>query len=168
MRFIDPTGEKLQTSGDQVADYIYLCNIAGDACLTAANRLSVDPNTGLVSFNAEGLDLSQNEGANLINDLVKSDHTYDLSSGTIVDTAGGMVDVDYIKNLPPTADQVQYRKCQCSAPTETPKRGVDDQVAFNEYDTRGQHQSLTDLKLAAPFTVVFHELAEAYAKWTAA
>jgi hypothetical protein len=100
--------------------------------------------------------------------LVKSDHTYDLSSGTIVDTAGGMVDVDYIKNLPPTADQVQYRKCQCSAPTETPKRGVDDQVAFNEYDTRGQHQSLTDLKLAAPFTVVFHELAEAYAKWTAA
>lgn len=70
----------------------------------------------------------------------------------------------YIENLPPTADQVQYRKCQCPADTETPKKGVNDQIAFNPNDTRGEHKSLTNLKLAVPYTVAFHELAEAYAK----
>ncbi len=37
-------------------------------------------------------------------------------------------------------------------------------IGFNPDDTRGVHQSLTNLKLALPWTVVFHELAEAYAK----
>jgi len=31
-------------------------------------------------------------------------------------------------------------------------------------DPRGEHKSLTNLNLALPWTVVFHELAEAYAK----
>jgi len=50
------------------------------------------------------------------------------------------------------------------ADTETPRKGVADQVGFNPADTRGVRQSLTNLQLAVPYTVVFHELAEAYAK----
>jgi RHS repeat-associated protein len=159
LRLVDPTGEILQLSGNTAADYNNLCEIAGDAC----DRITVNKD-GTVSFNTEGLDLSKNEGAALINNLVESKSTFDFSVGPTVETAGGTVQVDFIKNLPPSADQLQYRKCQCPADTETPRKGVDDQVAFNPNDTRGVRESLTNLKLAEPFTVVFHELAEAYAK----
>lgn len=123
----------------------------------------MDEKTGVVTFDTKDLDLSANEGAALLNNLIQSQNTYDLSIGSTVEIAGGTVNVDYIKNLPPTADQLQYRECKCAAPTETPKKGVNDQVAFNPNDPR-ERRSLTNLKLAVPFTVVFHELAEAFAK----
>ena len=55
---------------------------------TAANRLSMNQK-GEVSFNTDGLDLSKNEGANLINDLVNvSDNLYGLTIGTSVRDRG--------------------------------------------------------------------------------
>lgn len=160
LRLIDPTGMKLTISGDIEAAQSDLCSIAGDAC----DRITVDEKTGVVSFNTQGLDLSKNAGASLINDLVQSKNSYGLSEGPTVETAGGKVKVDYVTNLPPTGDQLQYRKSKSANPDEKPKTGIDGQVAFNRNDPRGEHQSLTNLKLAKPWTVVFHELAEAYAK----
>ena len=160
-RLVDPTGMLLQLSGNVADAKSDLCQIVGaDNC----SRITVDEKTGVVTFDTKDLDLSANAGAALVSDLIQSQSTYDFSSGPTVETAGGTVKVDYIKNLPPTADQLQYRKCQCPADTETPRKGVADQVAFNPNDTRGVRESLTNLKLAVPYTVVFHELAEAYAK----
>ena len=161
LRLVDPNGMILRLSGNMRMAKDEICAIIGtEECST----VTVDENTGVVSFNTEGLDLSTNEGAALINDLVQSQNVYGLSEGPTVDTAGGTVKVDYILNLPPTTDQLQFRKSGAALPTEMPKAGIADQVAFNVNDPRGKHRSLTNLKLAQPWTVVFHELAEAYAK----
>jgi len=127
LRLIDLTGMTLTASGNLDADKADLCKIAGDAC----DRVSIDQKTGNVTFNTEGLDLSKNEGASLINDLVQSKSNYGFAEGPTVETAGGTVKVDYILNLPPTTDQLQFRKNGAALPTETPKLGIADQVAFN-------------------------------------
>jgi RHS repeat-associated protein len=145
-RLVDPTGMILQLSGDTEVAKNDLCQIVGaDLC----SRITVDDKTGVVSFDTKDLDLSGNAGAALVNDLVQSQSTYDFSAGPTVETAGGTVKVDFIKNLPPSPDQIRYRKCQCPADTETPKKGVDDQIAFNPNGQRNQI-SLTNLQLAVP------------------
>jgi RHS repeat-associated protein len=158
---VDPTGMILRLAGNVADATNDLCQIVGAA---NCSRITVDQSTGIVTFDTKDLDLNANAGASLVNDLVQSQSTYGFSSGPTVETAGGTVKVDYITNLPPTADQLQYRKCQCPTDNETPKKGVADQVAFNPNDTRGVRESLSNLKLAVPYTVAFHELAEAYAK----
>src|SRR5712692_8554739 len=84
-RLVDPTGAILHFSGDIAADKEELCKIAGD---NLCSRISVDKN-GVVSFDTAGLDLSTNEGAALISDLVQSNNTFDFSEGPTVETAGG-------------------------------------------------------------------------------
>jgi RHS repeat-associated protein len=166
VRWIDPTGEILMCNGATAEAkcycYHYLEEILGNAAALLSidpNMLSMDPNTGRISFDTSGINLSTNEGAALINDLVQSPHTYGLSIGPKVDTVGGLTDVDEILNLPPTEDQLRHGS---PTPTETPV-GVEDQVAFNP-NPRRERISLRGLKLAVPYTLVFHELAEAYAK----
>jgi hypothetical protein len=160
LKLVDPTDMILQLSGDIGAAKDYLCQIAGtDLC----SRIGVDANN-IVSFDTKDLDLSANAGAALINDLIISGFTYGFSVGPTVMTAGGLVKVAYLENLPPFEDQLRYRKNGLPADSETPGQGVDDQVAFNPKDTRGKKESLTKLKLADPYSVVFHELAEAYSK----
>lgn len=123
---------------------------------TAANRLSMNQK-GEVSFNTDGLDLSKNEGANLINDLVNvSDNLYGLTIGTSVETAGGPLGVDDTMNLPSAFDQRPVRPGALGLP----KSPFDDQVAVNP------NVRLTDtqnLQVLTP-SLVFHELAEAYSK----
>jgi hypothetical protein len=117
--------------------------------------LSYDSNSGNVFFNNTGIDLSTNEGAALINDLVQSNSTYDLGLGTDVETAQGLLQIDNIENL----DNLNSH-----APINdpySPKGGVDDQIAVNNL-VRGT--SRTHLLPASTDSVVFHELAAAYAK----
>jgi len=160
LRFIDLTGEVLTCTGsDQAACLADLQLIAGDA----ASRVSVDAKTGVVSFDTTDLDLAKNEGANLINDLVTSTSNYGFSVGDTTQTKAGPVRVDYISNLPLFTDQVANRKCNCMADNERPAN-VDDQLVFNPNNPRIRHRSNTKLSLAEPYTVVFHELAEAYEK----
>ena len=129
-----------------------LQQIAGDA----ASRLSMDAKTGVISFDTKDLDLSKNEGASLVNDLVGSKNTYDFSIGPTVMTDKGPVKIDYIiANLPSFGDQPKVGN---------PPSGISDIVAFyfdNPKVTRGSN---TNLKVAPEWTVVFHELAEAYEK----
>src|ERR1035438_4023460 len=83
LRFIDPTGEILQCVGDaksQSQCFSDLQQIAGDA----ANRLSMDAKTGVVSFDTKDLDMSKNEGASLVNNLVGSKNTFDFSAGPTI------------------------------------------------------------------------------------
>lgn len=158
LRFIDPTGMILQLSGDVAAAKDQLCKIAGDAC----DRVSVDEKTGVVSFNTEGLDLSDNEGAALINDLVQSQNTFDFSVGNTVETAGGVIKIIHTANLDNNPDdRLSFRKPPGKRDTEKPKPGIDSQVGL---DLNANIQSETKLKPADPYTVAFHELAEAYSK----
>lgn len=159
LRYIDPTGEVLRATGNQQADYNDLCAILGDAC---ANRLSIDAKTGDVSFNTgaigdgPALDLSKNEGAALVNDLVNSKNTYEFSEGPTMMTDKGPVKIDQIHlNLPTFGDQAQIGK---------PQAGVADVVGFNWNDKSITRITNTTLGVAVPYTVVFHELAEAYSK----
>jgi RHS repeat-associated protein len=152
LRYVDPTGEELVATGNLQADQKDLCAIAGDAC----SRVSIDEKAGTVSFDTKGLDLSKNEGAALINDLVSSKNTYEFSEGPTVQTDKGPVKIDYIiANLPSFGDQPQIGK---------PRAGVSDVVALNFDNKNITRISNTKLGVAPNFTTAFHELAEAYEK----
>jgi RHS repeat-associated protein len=158
LRFIDPTGEILQCVGDDKSRsqcFSDLQQIAGDA----ANRLSIDAKSGVVSFDTGGLDLSKNAGGALVNDLVGSKNTYDFSVGPTIMTDKGPVRIDKIgidlANLPTFGDQPK---------SGNPPAGVSDIVGLYLNNPNITRVSNTDLKVAPEFTVAFHELAEAYAK----
>jgi RHS repeat-associated protein len=156
LRFIDPTGEILQcvgtTANKQQQCFADLQQVAGDA----ANRLSMDAKTGVVSFDTTGLDLGKNGGAALVNDLVGSKNTYDFSIGPTVMTDKGPVKIDYIEaNLPSFGDQPK---------DGNPPPGVSDIVALYFNNPNVTRASNTNLKVAPEWTVAFHELAEAYEK----
>jgi len=152
LKLVDPTGKILQLSGVTSAGFGYLCDIAGDAC----DRLSYDKDTGVVSFDTDGLDLSQNEGAALINNVVQSNKTYDLSLGTNVQTAQGTLQFSSISsNLDNRSSHAPIKD------VATPRAGVDDQVAINNLVTKASN---TKLQPATTDSSIFHELAEAYAK----
>jgi RHS repeat-associated protein len=140
--FVDPTGMTLTVSGDTEQATHDLCLIAGDQC----DRITVDQKTGTVSFNTEGLDLSKNEGAALINDIVASQNHYDFSVGATVETAGGSVHIDHLVNLDNNYDQrYDIRNPPGKVNTEKPKTGVDDQVGLNP---KADVKSDTKLELA--------------------
>jgi RHS repeat-associated protein len=158
LRYIDPTGEILQCVGDDKSRsqcFSDLQQIAGDA----ANRLSMDAKTGVVSFDTKDLDLSKNAGAALVNDLVGSKNTYDFSVGPTIMTDKGPVRIDKIStnmaNLPAFGDQPQIGN---------PPAGVSDIVGLNLNNPNMTRVSNTNLKVAPEWTVAFHELAEAYEK----
>lgn len=158
LRFIDPTGEILQCVGDvksQSQCFSDLQQIAGDA----ANRLSMDAKTGVVSFDTKDLDMSKNEGAALVNDLVGSKNTYDFSVGPTIMTDQGPVRVDHIgidmANLPAFGDQRQIGK---------PPAGVSDILDLYLNNPNIQRGSNTNLQVSPEWTVAFHELAEAFEK----
>jgi len=162
LRLIDPTGEELKCTDTSTTAASLACmgkmqEIAGDA----ADRLSINRETGVVAFNTTSLDLVSNEGAKLLNDLITSSKVYGYEEGSTIRTAGGEVSVMTVANLPVFGDQVVSKKG--IAPTQRPS-GVDDQVVFNPNNRNITVKSNTNLALAKPYTVVFHELAEAYQK----
>jgi hypothetical protein len=157
LRLIDPTGEILEcTGGNQGACFSVLQQLAGDD----ANRLSLNAQTGVVSFDTTGLDLSGNEGATLVNQLVTSSDTYGFELSDTAKTAGGPVNLanDPISNLD---NQTDVRYPNGKNPTDLPAKGIADQVTIDPKtaqfkDSQGRSVSLSSL--------AFHELAEAYAK----
>jgi RHS repeat-associated protein len=158
LRFIDPTGEILQCVGNadqQKQCFSDLQQISGDA----ANRLSMDAKTGVISFDTKDLDLGKNEGAALVNDLVGSKNTYDFSIGPAVMTDKGPVRIDIIghdlANLPAFGDQ---------PPIGNPPSGVSDILGLYLDNPNMQRGSNTNLQIAPGWTVAFHELAEAFEK----
>jgi RHS repeat-associated protein len=171
LRFVDPTGKILTISGDVQEAQKQLCSILGTS--DCDKRITYDPKTNTITVDLTGIDLSQNEGAALLNDLVTSKNRYDLSIGSTVETLGGIISLDpkdkkhlgrdmvNLDNNPD--DRYNFRKPPGKVDTEKPKSGIDDQVAFN-LAGRAKRESDTKLKPATIESIVFHELAEAYAK----
>ncbi len=67
LKFIDINGDSLWIAGDKESALKILQQIGG----VDPSLITVGDN-GLVTFNTEGLDLSQNEGANLLNDIISA------------------------------------------------------------------------------------------------
>ena len=157
LELIDPTGEILQLSGDLAADTAALCGIVGSG---NCDRISINEQNNTVSFNTSGLDLSANEGASLVNELVTSSNTYGFALSDTANTAGGPVKLtnDPISNLD---NQLDDRYSNGKAATNLPSKGVADQVTIDPNtahftDSQGRSVSISSL--------AFHELAEAYGK----
>ena len=112
----------------------------------------------MVSFDTKDLDLSKNEGASLVNDLVQSKSTFDFSVGPTVQTAQGTLQIDHIVNLDNKDSHAPVKV------PYTPKQGVDDQVGIDQRVRLQTEDPKSKLQPATSYSVTFHELAEAYAK----
>jgi RHS repeat-associated protein len=157
LRFVDPDGEILQLSGDVNEAQAQLCDLIGGDC----SRISYNDKTNTITVDLTGIDLSQNEGASLINNLVSSSNVYSLALGDTVQTAGGPLSLsgdNSIANLDRNPDD-RYSKGKTAK--DLPAKGIDDQVGINPKDAifRDSQGRLVPLS-----SLIFHELAEAYAK----
>jgi RHS repeat-associated protein len=161
LRYIDPNGEDLTVSGNLRLAGQYLCQVLGTAdCMS---RITIDPATRLVTVDLAGIDVAQNEGARLLQELTAPGATYDLAVGPAVMTAGGVQTVATIKNLDRNPDdRFKFRKPPGKVPAELPQQGVDGQVAYNPQ--AAPLQSKNQLAVPDVYTIIFHELAEAVAK----
>jgi RHS repeat-associated protein len=157
LRFIDPTGTTLTVSQGWDQAQQDLCRIlGGNQC---ADRISRNEKTGIVTVDLTGIDVSKNAGAKLLGDLTGSANTYDLAYGSTVETQGGQLNVTFIANLDGKPD---WRYGKGKQPTDLPRAGVDGQIAFNWSNVTPT--STNSLLPAERYSVVFHELAEAFAK----
>jgi len=91
LRLVDPTGKILTISGDVDEAYRQLIYILGGEPDEAAQRISYNEKTNTITVDPSGIDLTKNEGAALLNDLVGSKNRYDLSVGSSVETIGGNI-----------------------------------------------------------------------------
>jgi hypothetical protein len=115
----------------------------------------------MITVNLGGMDLSQNEGALLLDQLVGSAYTYNLNIGDALLTEGGAISMKdrATMNLDRNPD---WRYGKGKSPQHLPRSGVDAQIGINPnlasfyHDTSGRRVLLS--------SVIFHELAEAYSK----
>lgn len=140
----------------------------------ADKRLTFDATTNTIRVDLTGIDTSKNEGAALLNDLVTSGNKYDLSVGPTAQTLAGAISLDPKGKKNKTAidmvnldnnpdDRYNTVKPPRKRDAARPAPGIDDEVAMN-ISGRATRESSTNLKPATTESVVFHELAEAYAK----
>ena len=166
IRFVDPTGEILTLSGDVDEVKRQLASILGTE--DAMDRISYDSNSKTITVDLTGINLESNEGAKLLQEVVSAEDRYDLSVGDTVETLGGIVGVNPVKNLDRNPDsRYNYRNPPGKIPTDLPKFGIDAQVAYNPNYYNGfgiSQRSLTTAQIPLEYTVYFHEPAEAYAK----
>ena len=160
--FVDPTGLDLELAGNVQGGTGILCDIVGQS---ECGRISVDA-ANQVTFNTKGLDLSKNEGAALVADLVGSSAKFQFSVGNSVNTAGGPVTITDangsggIINLDNNPD---IRLPGGKVSTALPPTGVGGLVGIDpnarpRFDNGGQGARVPTSALA------FHELSESFAK----
>jgi RHS repeat-associated protein len=86
LRFNDPTGKTLTISGDLDEVKKQLAQMLGTD--DAAKRIKFDEKTNTITVDLTGIDLTKNEGAQLLSDVISSNKVYDVKIGTSVDTKG--------------------------------------------------------------------------------
>jgi len=157
LAYIDPSGRELRWSGDIDSARAYTCGVLGVS--NCSERVSYNEKTGVVSIDFSGIDLSKNEGAKLLNQLIGSSNVYQLSVSEQIDTRSGTRTLTgLLENLDRNPDE-RYTKGKPNS--ELPPAGVDDVVGILP---KVISISSTN-KLPPPlWLIAFHELAEAYAK----
>ena len=160
LRYLDPTGEKLELSGDVNEAQKQLCEILGTS--DCASRISHDQKTNIITVNMSGINLAENEGASLLNQLVGSSKLYDLTLGSEFMTAAGKTALDdAVRNLNNEFD-LQYALHGGRTASERPAPGVDDVIAINP--AIASHFSDSQWRHVPLSAIIFHELAEACGK----
>jgi len=155
LRFIDPTGEILQLSGDTAAGMGLLCDIVGTFC----RYLGLNDN--IVTFDVKEEDILENEGARTIYNMVNSLFTYDLFIGAKVPTldAKNYYDISqttFFANLPFFESQQPHPKN-----AGKPRKGINAQIGLN---FKGFTFNKIHDEPPPQWVITFHELAEAYEK----
>ena len=155
LRFIDPTGEILTVSGDVNSIMSELCEQIGGEC----ERIVYDKIKNTINVDLTGIDLEKNEGAAVLNDVVSSDKHYALHLGDQIPTLAGSRPVSPpLENLDVNPD---YRYSKGKTDRFLPPSGIHSQIGINPSVRR---ESMTDLLKATNGSIIFHELAESYAK----
>jgi hypothetical protein len=124
--------------------------------------LKTDDKTRSVTFDTKGLDLSKNEGAKLLNDVIGSKNTYEFSEGQTVNTSSGLQRIDSIKTIPQYIANLPIFSNK-SGDSRQPRAGVAD-VAGIDVDNGRILRTQVGVGVSRFWTVAFHELAEAYEK----
>jgi RHS repeat-associated protein len=156
LRFVDPDGETLQISGNVDEAQKQLCVLIGGDC----SRISYNGDTHTITVNLTGIDLSQNEGASLLNDVVGSKNDYSLDLGSSMLTAGGLRSItnDDPINLDNRPD---WRYGKGKSAKDLPPAGVDDAIGIDPNSRQFRDSKGNVVPLSS---TIFHELAEAFAK----
>ena len=163
LKYIDPFGDKLKLTGNVQDAMNYLAQILGTQ--DAANRITYDEKTNTLTVDLSGIHLAENEGANLINDLVQADQVFEFSIGVSAETLGGRqflaASGQDLLNLDNNPDD-RYKK----GDKDKPQKGTDDLVAFDPAANQfvSTNENAKKLKKPPLWTAMFHELAEAYDK----
>jgi RHS repeat-associated protein len=154
LKFIDPTGEILTISGDIEQIKQELCKQIGGDC----SRVDYDKESRTITVDLTNINLDENEGAAVLDDVVASTRHYDLYVGNQIPTLAGPRPLEFLENLDVNPD-ARYRKGKTDK--FLPPSGIDDQIGINPTAKR---ETRTDLLPATMDSLIFHELAESYAK----
>jgi hypothetical protein len=158
-RFVEPARPLLQVAGDPNRIQEELCRLLGTP--DCSSRLSYDSAAGAIVAGLDGIDTSRNEAALLLAQIAGSRKVYNLTLGDRYLSAAGPESLagEAIVNNSNTFDppRFPYEK----PASVRPPAGVDSLVAINPsvaryVDSEGRPVPLSML--------IFHELAEAYAK----
>ncbi len=136
-----------------------LCELVGAG--DCDSRLRYNPEAGSITFDLAGIDTSQNEGALLVAQLAQSRKVYNLTIGAGYLTAAGWKSLgdEAIVNNSNSFDPPRFRFDKPAG--VRPPAGVDSVVAIDP----GQAKFLDSEGRKVPLSsIIFHELAEAYAK----
>lgn len=157
LAYIDPQGRELRWAGDIDRARQFTCEILGTS--DCNERVKYNEKTGVVTIDISEIDLSKNEGAKLLHQLDKSDNVYQLTVSEEIDTRAGTRPLEgLVDNLDGNPDN-RYTKGKPDS--QMPPSGIDNNVGVlpKVISISGPD------KLAPPlWLIVFHELAEAYAK----
>jgi len=131
LRFLDPTGERLQLSGDVNEAQKQLCEMLGTS--DCSSRMSYDEKANTITVDIAGL--ADNEGAILLDQLAGSSKLYDLTIGSEFMTSEGITPLTDpqtggVANLNHGYD-TQYMYHGGRLGHQKPSAGVDGIVAIN-------------------------------------
>ncbi len=159
VRFVQPARPLLQVAGDHGRIREELCQLLGTA--DCSWRLIYEARGRTIVADLNGIDTSRNEGALLLTQLASSRRVYNLTFGDQYLTAAGQESLagEAIVNNSNSFDPPRF---QYDKPASVrPPAGVDSLVAIDPAKAR----YIDSEGRAVPLSmIVFHELAEAYAK----
>ncbi len=158
-RFIRPAGPLLQVEGDRGRIRDELCRLLDTT--DCGSRLSYDSGAGAIVADLNGIDTSRNEGALLLAQIAASPRVYNLTLGERYLTAAGPASLtgEALVNNSNSFDPPRFPYDK--PPSVRPPPGVDALIAIDPAIARYIDSEGRPVPLSM---IIFHELAEAYAK----
>jgi hypothetical protein len=165
MKLVDADGLDLYVGGDKTTALVYLQSLVSSE---DANRISADEN-GKISFNTEGLNVSDDAAYELINNLVNSKNNYLFEvasetegferSGKDNKERGNSISLNTEKKKSGLYNLSENEKMKYSTDEDyLPKEGYNGQVTLG----KGYWLTIDGKNWQPKSNIIFHELAENY------